>query len=154
MEHTHTPSIRLQPTTDHHYDTISAISQAEEAEDEHTLSAYGDISLSEIIVPPLPAPTHLSPMEPRNPQPRLRLKVRRPPMPKRRSSYAYMPDPLPYTGGLDPDDRWSGSPRPLVKVSASDHVAPPFAHDNFGFLLRVSPGSNISHVYPPFPSLL
>ena len=94
--------------------------QSGEAEDEYTLSAYGDISLSEVIVPPLPAPTHPSPpLLPRVPQPRLRLKVRRPPMPGRRLSYTYIVDPLPHSGGMDPDERWPGSPRPFANVSAS-----------------------------------
>ncbi|KAF8435135.1 hypothetical protein L210DRAFT_977048 [Boletus edulis BED1] len=113
------PSIHIQSIIDHDHDTISTMPQSGEAEEEHTLSAYGDISLGEIIVPPLPPPTHsnFSPMQQRFPQPRLRLKVQRPPMPKRRLSYTYFPDPLPHTGGLDPDERWPGSPRPFVDNS-------------------------------------
>jgi hypothetical protein len=121
VPHITTPSIYIQSTIDHDCDAISALPQSGEAEDEYTLSAYGDISLSEIIVPPLPPPTHPSPgpLEPRFPQPRLRLKVRRPPMPKRRISYIYIADPLAHSGGHAPDERWPGSPRPFANVSVS-----------------------------------
>ncbi|KAF8552952.1 hypothetical protein OG21DRAFT_1318896 [Imleria badia] len=114
--HTAIPSIRFQSATDHNRDAVSAVQNSGEAEDEYTLSAYGDISLSEVVVPPLPAPAHTShgPMQSRSPQPRLRLKVQRPPMPKRRTSYTYFPDPLPHSGGMDPDERWPGSPRPFA----------------------------------------
>jgi hypothetical protein len=61
VPHTSTPSIYLQSATHRDYDVISAVPQSGEAEDEHTLNAYGDISLSEIIAPPLPPPTHPSP---------------------------------------------------------------------------------------------
>lgn len=117
VPHTATPSIYLQSTIDHDYDTT----QSGEAEDEYTLSAYGDMSLGEITVPPLPPPTHPSPgpLHPRFPQPRLRLKVRRPPMPKRRISYIYIEDPPPHSGGMDPDEGWPGSPRPFANVSVS-----------------------------------
>lgn len=117
-------SIRLQPATSHDHDAISAVLQSAEAEDEYTLTAYGDISLGEVTLPPLPAPKHSSPspLQLKYPQPRLRLKVRRPPMPKRRTSYIYVPDPLPYTGGMDPDERWPGSPRPIARVSLSAYV--------------------------------
>ncbi|KAI9568886.1 hypothetical protein HD554DRAFT_2096478 [Boletus coccyginus] len=107
------PSIHLQIATDRDDDAVSAVPQGE---DEYTLSAYGDISLSEVIVPPLPAPTAPTAglLQPRCPPPRLRLKVRRPPMPKRRLSYTYIPDPLPHSEGMDPDERWPGSPRPFA----------------------------------------
>ncbi|KAH0829077.1 hypothetical protein J3R83DRAFT_2538 [Lanmaoa asiatica] len=116
--HTATPSIHLQSATDYDSDANSAVPQS--VEDEYTLSAYGDISLSEVVVPPLPAPTRPSPgpLQPGIPQPRLRLKVQRPPMPKRRLSY-YAPDPMPHSGGMKPDEHWPCSPRLVAYVSAS-----------------------------------
>lgn len=81
----------------------------EKAEDEYTLSAYGDISLGEI--------SDFGELQSKIPQHHLRLKVRRPPMPKRRLNHVYVPDPLPYTGGIASDERWPGSPRPTVNVS-------------------------------------
>ena len=122
------PSIHLQITTDRDDDAVSAVPQGGEAEDEYTLSAYGDISLSEVIVPPLPPPTPPSsgPLQPKCSPPRLRLKVRRPPMPKRRLGYTYIPDPLPHSGGMDPDERWPGSPRSFANVSSS--VIYPLCH--------------------------
>ena len=146
--HTTIPSIRLRSTTDHHHDAVSVVQQSGGADDEYTLSAYGDISLSEVIVPPLPPPTHTSPdpLQPRLPQPRLRLKVRRPPMPKRRSSYTYFPGPLPLTGGMDPDERWPGSPRPFVNVSTlsySHFYDLTHVHSEFHPSLHL--GFNINH---------
>lgn len=112
--------MQLQSSIDHDSDVNSVVPQSGEAEDEYTISAYGDISLSEVIVPPLPASTRSGsiPLRPKVSQPRLRLKVQRPPMPRRRLSY-YVPDPLPHTGGLESGEDWPGSPRPIANVSAS-----------------------------------
>lgn len=121
-----TPSVQPQFTSDSDsdYNPDPIVLQSREAEDEYTLSAYGDISLSEVMVPPLPAPAPSSPgvLEPRFSQPRLRLKVRRPPMPKCRPSYTYISGPLPCDEDVEPDERWPGSPRPIVNVSVC-HVA-------------------------------
>lgn len=157
VPHTATPSIQLhvQSTTDSEYDANSIVPQGGEAEDEYTLSGYGDISLSEVIVPPLPSPPRRSPglLQPRIPQPRLRLKVRRPPMPKRRLSYTYIPDPLPHSGGMESDEYWPGSPRPITNVSLF-HIAPSVAHDYFEYRLRVRRGFSINHWYPLFLLIL
>ncbi|KAG8220431.1 hypothetical protein J3R82DRAFT_3125 [Butyriboletus roseoflavus] len=112
VPYTATTSIQSQSTADHDFDANPAVQRSGEAEDEYVISAYGDISLSDIIVPPLSAPTHsgFEPLQPIVPQPRLRLRVQRPPMPKRRPSY-YVPDPMPHSGGLEPDEYWPGNPR-------------------------------------------
>lgn len=120
IPHSATTSIYPKSTADHDSDANSVLQRSGEAEDGYILSAYGDISLSDIIVPPLPAPTYSGsePLLQRVPQPRLRLKVQRPPMPKRRPSY-YVPDPMPHSGGLEPGERWPDSPGRIADVSSA-----------------------------------
>ncbi|KII95538.1 hypothetical protein PLICRDRAFT_170178 [Plicaturopsis crispa FD-325 SS-3] len=55
---------------------------ADSSADENTLCAYGDISLSEAEAPP----SLFAPDSPRKNMPSLRLKVRRPPMPRKQST--------------------------------------------------------------------
>lgn len=116
------PSIRLesQSHTDSDLDTNSTVPRSGEADDEYTISAYGDISLSEVMVPSLLPPTrpNADVFQSANPYPRLRLKVQRPPTPKRRPSYNYITDSLARSGSMDFDERWPGSPRPIKNVSS------------------------------------
>ncbi|KAF9222458.1 hypothetical protein BS17DRAFT_190161 [Gyrodon lividus] len=93
-----------------------------ESEEAHTLSAYGDLSISENFVAspsePLSESGNVSPLHPKSlPRPRLRLKVRRPPMPKRRLSYIHIGGPLPYSGDNDTAGQWPGSPSPIENGS-------------------------------------
>jgi len=94
-------------------------SQDEDPElEQHTLSSYGDLSFSDGFIlssddpdPPQPAVEAIQPKFPYA-RPRFRLKVRRPPMPKRRLSYAHAGAPL--SGAVDrktEDGNWPGSPR-------------------------------------------
>ncbi|KIK96339.1 hypothetical protein PAXRUDRAFT_10878 [Paxillus rubicundulus Ve08.2h10] len=98
-------------------DTLDARASGE-PEEEHTLSAYGDLSLSEdFITPPsdsLSESEHVSPLQPNSvSRPRLRLKVRRPPMPKRRLSYIHVGGPLSYSRDIESARQWPGSPSPI-----------------------------------------
>ncbi|KAG9312197.1 hypothetical protein JVU11DRAFT_7495 [Chiua virens] len=126
--------IQFKIVTDSDSDTESMV-QSEDEKDEYTLSGYGDISLSRVIISPSQSPTSTSPnaslLQSRFPLPNLRLKVQRPPMPKRRSCFRYFRDPLPYSGGLDPEDRWPDSPRPIAKNQRWNRhhlVSPPLSY--------------------------
>jgi hypothetical protein len=93
-----------------------------ESEEEHTLSAYGDLSLSEDFITPPSDPLsesgHTSLLHPKSiSRPRLRLKVRRPPMPKRRLSYIHVGGPLSYSKDIERARQWPGSPSPIENVS-------------------------------------
>ncbi|KIJ66060.1 hypothetical protein HYDPIDRAFT_166992 [Hydnomerulius pinastri MD-312] len=93
--------------------TDTSREESSEAE-EHTLSAYGDLSLSEDIIVPS-ADFASSPIQPkRASRTRLRLKVRRPPMPKRRLSYVHVGGPMAVDGETHSfDGDWPGSPSPV-----------------------------------------
>ncbi|KIJ05270.1 hypothetical protein PAXINDRAFT_21452 [Paxillus involutus ATCC 200175] len=93
-----------------------------ESEEEHTLSAYGDLSLSEDFITPPSDPLsesgHTSLLQPKSiSRPRLRLKVRRPPMPKRRLSYIHVGGPLSYSKDIERARQWPGSPSPIENGS-------------------------------------
>ncbi|KAI5988045.1 hypothetical protein EDD15DRAFT_2199218 [Pisolithus albus] len=107
-------------------DTPSSLSpDAEPDSEEHVLSSYGDLSFTEgFILSPTEAssPAVVDPIQPRHVRPRLRLKVRRPPMPKRRLSYVYAGGP--FTGSVDrrtEDGEWPGSPDPFRDSPRHQH---------------------------------
>ncbi|KAH7883317.1 hypothetical protein F5I97DRAFT_225652 [Phlebopus sp. FC_14] len=93
--------------------TIKVSTNIEDADDdteEHTLSAYGDLSLSEDLMGPSPP---ISAIQKKGPRPRLRLKVRRPPMPKRRLSYVHAGGGTTPVSGELVGAPWPGSPSPI-----------------------------------------
>lgn len=107
-------------------DTPSSSSpDAEHDSEEHVLSSYGDLSFTEgFIISPTEdsSPSVVDPIQPRHVRPRLRLKVRRPPMPKRRLSYVYAGGP--FTGSVDrrtEDGEWPGSPDPFRDSPRHQH---------------------------------
>ncbi|KAI6125523.1 hypothetical protein EV401DRAFT_2068269 [Pisolithus croceorrhizus] len=103
----------------------SSSPDAEHESEEHVLSSYGDLSFTEgFIISPTEgsSPPVVDPIRPKHARPRLRLKVQRPPMPKRRLSYVYAGSP--FTGSVDrraEDGEWPGSPDPFRNSPRHQH---------------------------------
>ncbi|KAF9237869.1 hypothetical protein BU15DRAFT_62887 [Melanogaster broomeanus] len=113
-----------EDNSDHSSDASTYGSRNGESEEEHTLSAYGDLSFSEDVVAPPSQPLstsgHASPLQPKSaPRPHLRLKVRRPPMPKRRLSFIHVGGPLHHSSEQERAKQWPGSPTPIENCRES-----------------------------------
>ncbi|KAL4071343.1 hypothetical protein V8B97DRAFT_2007306 [Scleroderma yunnanense] len=101
-------------------DSPSSSVDADPELEQHTLSSYGDLSFSDGFIissddpdPPQSTPEALQPKIPYA-RPRFRLKVRRPPMPKRKLSY--VPVGLPFPGTVNRKSEngdWPGYPDPF-----------------------------------------
>ncbi|KAG9312212.1 hypothetical protein JVU11DRAFT_7510 [Chiua virens] len=130
------------PHTDSDSDADPSVPESGEVEEDHTLSGYGDIPFSDVILPSSSTSLGPSPssLQLRFPPPRPRLRLRRP-RPRRRTSYTYVRDPLPLTKGLDHGDPSPGSPRfPNHRHQHQPLVSP---------LHNPPPGSRISNENMP-----
>ncbi|KAG1716223.1 hypothetical protein ID866_963 [Astraeus odoratus] len=107
-----------------------SLAEAEAEGEAHTLSSYGDLSFSDGFIissyddSPGPVVEPIQP-KPSSTRPRFRLKVRRPPMPKRRLSYVHVGAPflINLDRQLEDVDR-PGSPDPLRNSQHHHHHQP------------------------------
>ncbi|KAI6148437.1 hypothetical protein BKA82DRAFT_992219 [Pisolithus tinctorius] len=118
-------SVFLRVTLASTQDDSPSSPDTENESEAYVLSSYGDLSFTEgfmISSTGDTSPPVVDPIQPKHARPRFRLKVRRPPMPKRRLSYVYAGGP--FTGSVDrrtEDGKWPGSPDPFRNSPRHQH---------------------------------